>query len=45
MPCFDTGDLIWRRDETWAVTQVLSEKSDTGINILLTLYVSLTGRF
>ena len=44
MPCYETGDIVTRRDKSWTVTQVLSQKSDTGLNTLLTLYVSLTDK-
>jgi hypothetical protein len=45
MPCNDVGDIVDRRDKSWKVTQVLSQQSDSGLNTLLTLYVSLSDKF
>ena len=45
IPCCEVGDIVTRRDKSWKVTQVLTQKSDSGPNTLLTLYVSLTDKF
>ena len=45
MPCYDFGDIVRRRDKSWKVTKVLSQQSCSGVNTLLTLYVSLTDKF
>jgi hypothetical protein len=45
MPYYEMNDILMRREREWKVTQVLSQQSDSGKNILLTLYVSLTDKF
>jgi hypothetical protein len=32
MPRNDTRNIMWLREKSWAVTQVLTQKSDTGLN-------------